>query len=238
MIAIKGVYNIFISELDKSINKIDARLEVTTNARSIEKLENMRKLLITYKIQFDLFEALLGAYNVEAAHLILSEGYKTFSFGFKTGNIYIKKKKRYFGEGFEGLPINSKVPDWGESNKIKAEIIARGGTPYKAIKNSRDEIIGDNGGEKWIVYHISDYVCWWWWNKGKCNIENRDIYMFKPTRGMNEEDDNGEQVKFNSLKDHLKSGKLNENDIKTLKIGTQFKLKLFESIPGHILKYE
>ena len=48
--------------------------------------------------------------------------------------------------------------DWGETNKLKAQ------------------------GKDTIVYHTSDYYCRWYWQKNTCQVPNKIVYYFKPTR--------------------------------------------------------
>ena len=42
------------------------------------------------------------------------------------------------------------------SMELKKEILARGGIPYKAVKDENGKVIGDNGGEKFFVYFTKD----------------------------------------------------------------------------------
>ena len=105
------------------------------------------------------FRFILQEFNSNIADEII-KGYH-FNPGNYIGLIRIKKKKRV------GKNVN-----WGDSNKKKAEILARGGIPYNK------ETAPD--GEEWLVYFISEYAYWWYWNKGNCRLTNKSIFSFTP----------------------------------------------------------
>lgn len=47
--------------------------------------------------------------------------------------------------------------DWKKSNELKAKLIEDGKTPYKATRDEKGNIVGDNGGVKWVVYRTDDH---------------------------------------------------------------------------------
>lgn len=74
-----------------------------------------------------------------------------------------------------------KRPNWGESNKKKAEILAKGGIPY--IKTDAESIT-DYKGEKWLSYHdpLDFYIHWHTkWMAKELNPHIRD-YAYRPAR--------------------------------------------------------
>lgn len=78
-----------------------------------------------------------------------------------------------------------KIPDWGASNKLKEEIIARGDIPLEYYKNEKGEITGDNGGANWIVYFTDDTYLKFNWYKTiatRC-VSNSLYYKFQCTDG-------------------------------------------------------
>lgn len=80
------------------------------------------------------------------------------------GYIRIKKIKRNFMKA---------VPNWGESNKLKAELISKGITP-------KDQ--NNPTGEEWIVFYTDPwYLRWAWIKAGVCRVKNQTVYLFKPT---------------------------------------------------------
>jgi hypothetical protein len=66
-----------------------------------------------------------------------------------------------------------KTINWGDSNKLKAAIIAQGGIPYDK-KTAPD-------GEKWHVYYMdNEYFKWKWFKEGATEfIKNSKYYIFK-----------------------------------------------------------
>ncbi len=96
------------------------------------------------------FSEVLKKYNTAFMTLAIEEGHK-MSIGGTLGHIeVVKKNRRKRGE----LCLQ---PNFPESNRIKAEIIARGGTPYESYRDEDGIVIGNNGGEKWLVYYTDPY---------------------------------------------------------------------------------
>jgi hypothetical protein len=52
--------------------------------------------------------------------------------------------------------------DWYETNKLKKET-----------------------GETKFVYYTDEYYYRWYWQKKRCQVKNKTVYSFKPTRGEN-----------------------------------------------------
>ena len=68
--------------------------------------------------------------------------------------------------------------DWPSSNKLKKEIIARGETPYEAIRDELGNKIGDNGGVEWLCYYTSDHY-YMWLHSPMLALRNSFKYKFK-----------------------------------------------------------
>lgn len=81
-----------------------------------------------------------------------------------------EKKPKTTYKGNAQYPVN-----WGESNKLKQEIIARGGTPYNELDAPH--------GEKWMIFHTEAYP-YLNWIKGQGALQNSSsrFYSFKATR--------------------------------------------------------
>ncbi len=80
------------------------------------------------------------------------------------GYLRIKKIKRNYLKA---------VPDWGASNKLKAQLVREGKTP----KNKENP-----QGEEWMVFFSDSwYLRWAWVKKGVCRVKNQTVYEFKPT---------------------------------------------------------
>lgn len=80
------------------------------------------------------------------------------------GYIRIKKIRRNY---------KKLVPDWGASNRLKADLLEKGITPKDADHPN---------GEEWLVF-FSDpwYLRWAWVKAGVCRVKNQSVYMFRPT---------------------------------------------------------
>jgi len=123
-------------------------------------------------ISFSLYNRIISEFNSKIIDKIINNNY-LFNSVPSFGAIGVIKN---FNE--------RKRPNWGESNKKKAEIIARGGIPY--IKADA-ESVEDYKGEKWLSYHPSlDFYLHWHtkWISKKLNPFLKD-YTYKPARGKN-----------------------------------------------------
>lgn len=89
--------------------------------------------------------------------------------------IILNRYKLYLGGGLGFFELvkcernfNKKVINFGESNKRKEEILARGGK--LAVKTGIDFLTGDSiydDGEKWIVYYTDAWYPLFWWTQYK-----------------------------------------------------------------------
>ena len=158
----------------------------------IETLKTyINRLSIKANITYDEFAHIIRTFNRGLGDQILL-GY-TVSLG-HGGLLGVRKKQN-------ANKFKEKVTriDWGNSNKAKADIIAKGGLPYEAYRDKNFNIIGDNGGEKWLVYHSKEADVWLYWDKSSCVVKNKAFYSFKYGYGGNEGDQAGLIVKLNRL---------------------------------------
>lgn len=122
-----------------------------------------------------------------------------FRFIFKKGNSLIIDKIVYenytftplatFGSiGITANSSNKKRVNWGESDKKKEEILARGGTPFS--KDNPD-------GEKWMIYHegLDFFINWNRSYSARTYNPILNDYAYKPARG-----NFGIVSKFNKVK--------------------------------------
>lgn len=123
---------------------------------SIDELNNLRTNLVDEKTH----TAILNLFNSGISDEILT-GY-VFPMGHGMSYIRIRRvdnqKRR-------------KRIDWGTSNKIKTQIISKGGTPLK----------GDNNGIPWLVHISKEIDFFWYWRKANCVVPNKSYFKFKPT---------------------------------------------------------
>ena len=131
-----------------------------------KKIEELKQNLISYS----LYRRIVLMFNTAVADKIIEENYLfnlVPSFG-SVGAIHnYNEHKRV---------------NWGESNKKKADIIAKGGIPY--IKGDA-EIIENYQGEKWLSHHPPLDVFLHWSTKWITKELNHNIkdYKYKPARG-------------------------------------------------------
>lgn len=155
-----------ITDINKSINRCKKQIE-TLQSNYIDK---------------EKFKEVIHQFNTKISDEIVFKGY-CFELGFRLGWIKIKKLD-------VSLRKKKKI-DWGKSNKRKAEIIAEGKLPFKAFYDEHLNLVGDNGGEKWHIYHENKYDCLWHWAKKHANAENVPYYKFRPTRYNNSSNGGG-----------------------------------------------
>lgn len=113
---------------------------------------------------YSTFRKVLKSFNLAAGDEILN-GY-ALPMGKQLSRISIARVKRDWS--------NRLMINWKESNELKAEILARGGTPMD--KDHPD-------GEEWLIYHTEDWYCRFYWQKSNARIKNRNYYRFTATRG-------------------------------------------------------
>lgn len=106
-------------------------------------------------------------------------------FNREVGNHILRGGVYSFGQNLSRLGIsyvlrskNAKpVPDWGESNKLKAELIRLGITPKS--KDAPD-------GVKWLLFRTDEGYCFWKWRKEKVFVPNKKMYKFRSIATNNE----------------------------------------------------
>jgi hypothetical protein len=129
------------------------------------------------KIPYWMYKEVISRVNKKASMSIIAGG--MFNLLSNLGYIRIKKIRRNYMKP---------VPDWGASNKLKAQVIAEGKTP-------KDQNHPD--GEEWMVFFTDPwYLRWAWVKKGVCRVKNQSVYEFKPTanRSKTAGDNNPERL--------------------------------------------
>lgn len=109
-----------------------------------------------------LFKEVIARFNKKCADAVIWG--QVFNFGSRLGHLVIKKIRRNY---------EKPVVDWGESKRIKAELLSLGKIPRNA----------DNpDGEDWLVYYSDPwYLRWGWVKKRICRVKNQTVYKFVPT---------------------------------------------------------
>mgnify|MGYP006430374105 CR=1 FL=1 len=91
----------------------------------------------------------------------------------KGEQVYFPKKLSYLQVKRTTRNFNKPAVDWNASNKLKQQLLDEGKQLY-------DDETGK--GHKWIVYYTDNDYCFVYWNRFYCNIPNKTVYKFVPTR--------------------------------------------------------
>lgn len=123
------------------------------------------------------FAKIIYAFNKKIAQAIIEKGYVFNMFASTLLSIMLKRRN------FERMAAK-----FGESNKKKQEIIDRGGTPLEYYKDEEGNIIGDNGGEAWMIYDVRSFFTQVAFGKGKegrVYSKKLNLYKWKTIRSFN-----------------------------------------------------
>jgi len=124
-------------------------------------------------ISWPTFKRILEEFNVGLSDLIVEKGHRFKVSGIGTFRIARRKRRG-----------TSRV-DYNATRLKKKEILARGGTPYEVTERDENgKILGDNGGERYLVTFTGEdyYFCWTVGHEGLIR-NNGHTYKFIPTRG-------------------------------------------------------
>lgn len=174
---------------DKAIRTFTGSIGISIEALklTVNGIVEVNKVLNKYKrelnileqsdIDKELFKEIIYRFNTKISDEVIYKGY-VFRPGFGIGNTRIKKVKT-------DLRVKKRI-NWNESNKLKKDIIARGGLPFAVTE--RDELgkpTANNGGEMWFVYFETMFDYLWHWGKKHANALNIAYYKFRPTKYNN-----------------------------------------------------
>lgn len=133
------------------------------------KAQSTKQMYAYYKRKYPeakepywMYKEVVARFNKKAADAVIFG--KVLNFGHRIGNLLIKKIRRNY---------ENPIVDWGESGRLKAQIIESGQTP-------RSE--SNPNGPSWLVY-FSDpwYLRWAWVKKDICRVKYSSAYKFTPT---------------------------------------------------------
>jgi hypothetical protein len=137
-----------------------------------------------------LFKEVIARFNKKAADAVIMG--QVFNFGSRLGHLLIKKIRRNY---------QKPVVDWGESKRIRAELIAMGKVPK-----------GPNTpeGEDWLIYYSDPwYLRWGWVKKRICRVKNQTVYKFMPTSSRSKRDPNNSMAHLGNKGKLTLANKLN-----------------------------
>jgi len=158
----------------KAINFRAIKLYIEKYIEYNNLLETNKKRINRYKeelITYNLYARIINDFNNKVIDKIIYNNY-AFTGIPSFGTIFVIQNYN------ERLRVN-----WGESNKLKEEILERGGIPY--IKADAEKDVNYKG-EHWLSYHPSlDFFLHWHikWITRELNPFIKD-YMYKPARGV------------------------------------------------------
>lgn len=127
-------------------------------------------------LEYSLFKKIIDDFHKTIVERCL-EG-ETFAAPSSVGVFKIFKRKRIFKIKEDGK-LQATV-NWGESKKRKKELEEKGVLLYKPIYDDLGNIVGDNGGEKWIVYKTNKWV-YFWQRIANIYLSNGMRFHFKPS---------------------------------------------------------
>ena len=133
-------------------------------AKASKEIYDTYKEMSKSPVDYSTFKKILIEFNTEIMNTLLKG--KTFNMGYKLSTLSIWRRKRD--------PRTPRV-NWGESLKIKRDLIEKGIEPYNSTTGK---------GEKWIVYFTDGQYFRFRWYKDKCRVKNKTVYKFEPTRGV------------------------------------------------------
>jgi len=168
------------------VNGIQIRRSRNTHYYTITDLQetmqlyiNINKTVRELKNKLESVQRLMSALTYPAFCFIVKEANplivdeiikgKEFHMGYNLASIMVIHKKRCITKRARS------AIDWGKSNKLKAQLIAEGKTPFNK------ETAPD--GEKWFIYQEGSHGNYFRWVKKNVKIENSPIYKFKPVTG-------------------------------------------------------
>lgn len=178
----------------------------------LNNLDDYINKMKRYKLPIRIFKYIIKSHNIQIAKKLLT-GY-VYTVGHGVGQIYIKKIRRIFR--IYGKEATKNI-DWGETNKLKKKLIEEGVDIYTKDNPS---------GEQYLVHYTTDYMYWFWWDKGQKVITNSFLYTFTPTNFINTPERS--QIHF------VENAKNKEEIINTKDLGNRDKLYcLIRFDPNH-----
>lgn len=193
MLATRDIYIDYVVRnfRENILSKLESLDTLHKKKKFIKKLRNPRHVNYLSEfssISFTDFKTILKHMN-KAVSKDIVEG-SSLKMGHKLGYIYIKEPDRKFKLSDNGK-FNTKK-NWGASQKKKQGLIDQGKVPLQYYKDEEGKIIGDNGGEEWIVYYTdATFFRFSWWkmrvkeafsNKFFNPLRNISTYSFVPTK--------------------------------------------------------
>jgi len=155
----------------------DKKRELYNSGQRIKHLEQVDFNTEKVVMNENEFRAILYEYNSRVRSALISDA-SVINMKQFLGYLYVQKIERGITNSLTSNPKSLRMPNWGESNKYRQELIDEG----VQIKDA-DHPDGAN----WIVYYDDDYYLRISWAKkrGACRVKNHPYYTFIPSNGEN-----------------------------------------------------
>lgn len=128
-------------------------------------------------LSYNEYKSIIAAFHKKISELIIQGALWEMPYFLGLQKVVLKKRKFTIKEnGMVKGQIN-----WGESNKRKANLIENQELPLAYYKDEEGNIIGDNGGKEWLVYHITPFYPLWI-RVNNPFLKNSYKCKFSPTR--------------------------------------------------------
>lgn len=146
--------------MESEVRKRNIRKPVTYSARDMYNAYKRKNP--TSEIPYWMYKEIIGRFNKKVSDAVIFG--QVLNLGNRLGHVLIKKIRRNY--------LNP-IPDWGASNKRKADLIASG---VVAKDQNHPE------GEEWISFYTDPWFLRFAWVKKRiCKVKNSSVYKFVPT---------------------------------------------------------
>lgn len=141
-----------------------------THSVALNKATKYEKDIKNKIVKAVIYKKIINKFNVKVIDKIIYDNYY-FSINPLFGSIGVVQNEN-----------KNKRPDWGRSNKLRQQIIDKGGIPYLKDEAEKDP---NYKGEEWLIYHpaIDFFVQWHTKYIAKKFNPVLGDYKYKPARG-------------------------------------------------------
>lgn len=128
---------------------------------------------------FKTYKEVISIFNKKVFQLMIEKN-EALPLGAFLGSISIIESPVKIKTGKNNGNINTMI-DWKLSNEKKRKLLSEGKTPLKKEK-VEGKIIGDNGGEEWLIYKIVDSIAKYHWRRHRRVIKGEQNHpLYKTT---------------------------------------------------------
>lgn len=136
-------------------------------SQTLKDIYKLYKKDIEDPLDYSIFRDICELFNIYAMDEII-EG-KTLNMGSYLSTLSVIRIQRNY---------NNPSVNWGETNKLKKELLEEGYTENDLYSKDNPD------GIKYFIYHTDDWYCRFYWNKKYCKVRNKSVYSFHATRGL------------------------------------------------------